>query len=229
MGIAIDDTQSLTGTFRLDGTTWTDVTPSGDAPGRYSSPVGMAWNPVRGRLVVQSDALWEWDGQTWTQRAATPTGLAASLTQSLVCDAKGRVLDFGEAGTWTTSKDSVRAGIVGRFPIDKAWKPTAAVQEVDLLAAGGGGISTGAATLPGATLAGWSYASGGWQSLAANTSPDAAPSVLHFQTGSALDAARLVDPLSQSIEVGLFPLQGPGTASSVSMDHLELTVRYLAP
>ena len=98
----------LSDTWEWDGTSWTDVTPSGataSPPARERH--ALAYDSDRGRVVLfgGQDSLsnrlsdtWEWDGTGWTD--VTPPGVGASpparFGHALAYDsARGRVVLFG--------------------------------------------------------------------------------------------------------------------------------------
>ena len=108
------DGNYLSDTWEWDGTSWTEVTPSG----ANASPSGrldhaLAYDSARGRVVLYGGLeeleegarrlsdTWEWDGTSWTK--VTPIGADASpparIAHALAYDiARGRVVLFGGFG-----------------------------------------------------------------------------------------------------------------------------------
>lgn len=89
--------------FAWDGTTWTQVSPSGPAARHHAS---MAYDVARQRIVLHGGLsgrfpneilrtdTWEWDGLAWTRRATT--GPTARAHQSMAYDrARQRVVLYG--------------------------------------------------------------------------------------------------------------------------------------
>jgi hypothetical protein len=99
-GRAADGTTKLTDTWELDGTTWTERTPSVSPEERIG--FGLIYDRMRKRVMLfgglfASFSLWEWDGTSWTQPDTNLVPSVASGACSTYDDARGEIVTFGGA------------------------------------------------------------------------------------------------------------------------------------
>ncbi|MEO0814405.1 MAG: hypothetical protein AAFY60_16200, partial [Myxococcota bacterium] len=115
---------TLNSTWEFDGTDWNDVTSEGERPN--ASGHRAVYDPFRERVVLFGgvdvlggqtilDELWEWDGQTWTERALASPTPEPRYRHSLSFDLARRELVLfggfdggGRDDTWILSDDRWR-------------------------------------------------------------------------------------------------------------------------
>ena len=110
-GGELDNTTFYSDTWLWDGTSWSQVLPASQPPGRYGQ--GMAYDAALGQTVMfggtnastELNDNWVWDGTNWTSET-TPTALTARIVpNSVTYDAAlGQVMLYSgfnpDTGTW---------------------------------------------------------------------------------------------------------------------------------
>lgn len=248
----------LDDTWEWNGTSWTKVCGSGvigctNPPAR--SGHNMIYDSVRKRSVLFGggyDDVWEWDGASWqnlTAAALLPdTRFASSATYDFV--AKRALLYGGRSGLgriddlWELNLDAaLRSSLSVAFDWTSSQVPLTQIQAVSLVAqagASGANIDTipGADNniigdvLPGVALDIWSWQSGTWSNAATQSFLASSPGSIVFNDPTPSSAQQRVVPAKQKIYLRLVPTNGSGngpTPAQVSLDYIELTVRYRRP
>ncbi len=100
-------------TWEWDGSSWTDVTPTGTSPSARRGHA-MAYDPIRDVAVMFGGAVggslfadtWEWDGSSWTEISPTTSPDARSGHGMVYDSARGRVVLHGGFDGSTTFYDN---------------------------------------------------------------------------------------------------------------------------
>ena len=241
-------------TWEWNGSTWTNVTPSGTNPSAGGGS-SMAFDSARGRGVLfDSNNTWEWDGSTWTK--VTPVGMSPSVAETAIAydSAKGAVVLFGglsgaevdlqDTWEWKASPTQQPA-----FQFDASSYNSgigaAAVSGLRVRAFAGGVFSPGNAASVGATLLGWrnggvQIGPGAWSVLLSNSVGVAsrqpylgAPSttLIDWQAPGASTAQQFLTERDGQLSFQVRPSGSMGSAiggASVALDYIEVRVRYQA-
>lgn len=202
-------TVDLADSWRLDGLTWSQLTPAQSPSPRHDHT--MTHDSVRDRILLfggsgaggDSDELWFWNGTSWQQRfpSAVPPNTAPppSSGRTMAFDS-GRAKATLPMGSATYSYDwPANRWTTYRSPGNR-WGMTGVLDPVRQVVMFFGGMNVGAQTLLGDT---WLFDGLGWQQSQTNQSP--APRVSY---GMAFDLAH-----NQAVLTGGYG--GPSAQSGV--------------
>ena len=238
--------------WEWDGVAWNELTPaSGSMPAQRELPLG-AWDIDRGRLIVGGGRpefsapswtdLWEWNGSNWSllQSSQPAPQFQDDATSAYDPVRRALLLNMHTGGTSALDLSSEnRPGIL--FNAD--WRSTGADPStllsavVDLHATALGydtdldvlnsdGVGDPMTNIE---LAGWSAGSLRWESLTTN---EVNPGHLRFTSATPAQALDLIAPGDDLIGLRAAPEFGDGNGplpASISLDSIELTLRYRLP
>jgi hypothetical protein len=94
----------FTDTWRWDGSTWSQATPTNTPPPMFGHR--MVYDERRDRIVMFGYETWEWDGTDWSQRPSTQSP-GGRVNPAMAYDARrGRTLLFGGTQVMTQMSDT---------------------------------------------------------------------------------------------------------------------------
>jgi len=218
----------------------------GTGPG-YKSRHVMFYDTARKKAVLYGGAdgqrdIWEWDATTNQWKKRTPSGLnpvgrefSAMVYDTLreravVFGGRERVVPMDDTWEWDSAVGSRPAEIFEvRFASAQAENEEVVSLAVSFVAGGSGHSASGE---DGAGLYIWDSHPGAWRLVTSNGAAAGAPDSLSWATDEPPEVARLLFGKQQSVILAVAPLHSSGTAtqlSTVSVDYVEVTVRYRLP
>lgn len=241
--------QLLNDLWEWDGQAWLERTPSSPRPPGRISPV-MAYDSRRSRLIVHGGLdgvsnlgdTWEWDGTVWVELTPTGRRLPPLVSQAMAYDAaREQLLVFGgmddngpSTETWTLSTSPSRQPAIEFLP-NGAGLESSSIESLRVRAYCSGAYAPYGAVDVGAALLGWSNGlfstqSAQWQVLAVNAAGlSSSGTLVDWSSASPAEAQRYYLERDGSLGFQCRPVGASGTGgleASVSLDYLEVRVRY---